>query len=302
MGTYLRKDWLAAGVGDKVLRGPAFVSPFPGVFVRAGDADDPAVRAAAVLAAFPAGACLSHASAARIWRFPVDLPATDWVSVPRSQDRRRRAGIECVVSLGLGDAQVVVRAGARTTTPIRTFLDLGARCGLVDLVAIGDHLVRRHGLTREDVWRATAAFSGAGARQLRRAAALVRAGVDSGPESRLRMLLVLAGLPEPEVNLVIRDEWGEPVRQHDLGYPSARLALEYDGRHHIEREDRWHKDLARREAMDRLGWRTLVITATDLFREPAATLERAHETMRAREVSGLPRRLSPRWRQYFPTR
>jgi hypothetical protein len=47
---------------------------------------------------------------------------------------------------------------------------------------------------------------------------------------------VLAGLPEPEVNLIIRDELGAPIRRYDLLYRGSRTAVEYDGRHHIERK------------------------------------------------------------------
>ncbi len=55
-------------------------------------------------------------------------------------------------------------------------------------------------------------------------------GVDSPMVTRLRMLIVLAGLPEPKVNLVIRDEYGHPVRRYDLGYEKSRTLVEYDAR------------------------------------------------------------------------
>jgi hypothetical protein len=58
-------------------------------------------------------------------------------------------------------------------------------------------------------------------------------------ESRLRMLLVLAGLPEPTVNHIVRDDRGNWVRRFDLAYPDLRIAIEYDGRHHIERQEQW---------------------------------------------------------------
>ena len=45
-----------------------------------------------------------------------------------------------------------------------------------------------------------------------------------------RMLLVLAGLPEPQVNLKIRDEDGEVLRKYDLSYPAVRVAVEYNGK------------------------------------------------------------------------
>ena len=89
----------------------------------------------------------------------------------------------------------------------------------------------------------------------RRAAAYVRAEVDSPMETRLRMLLVLAGLPEPSINVKIRAVDGEVLRRYDLSFPTVRVIVEYDGRQHIERVEAWESDLERREAIDGDGWR-----------------------------------------------
>ncbi len=48
-------------------------------------------------------------------------------------------------------------------------------------------------------------------------------------ETRLRLLLVLAGLPEPTVNVIVRGPDGEWLRRFDLCYPIFRLVVEYDG-------------------------------------------------------------------------
>ena len=47
----------------------------------------------------------------------------------------------------------------------------------------------------------------------------------------------------------------------DLCYPSLKLIIEYDGRRHAEDSDQWLHDLKRREALDRMGWRILVVTS-----------------------------------------
>lgn len=108
-----------------------------------------------------------------------------------------------------------------------TFLDLVGHLGLVDLVILGDSLVRRRLVTPDQLVRAAQGLT-----EFRRhaldAADLVRAGVDSPMETRLRLLMVLAGLPEPEVNIVLRNEYGDVVRRSDMGFRSSRLALEYD--------------------------------------------------------------------------
>jgi hypothetical protein len=58
---------------------------------------------------------------------------------------------------------------------------------------------------------------------------LVRAKVDSPMETRSRLLLVFAGLPEPQPGQEILDEHGQCVATVDLGYRAAKIAIEYDG-------------------------------------------------------------------------
>jgi hypothetical protein len=56
---------------------------------------------------------------------------------------------------------------------------------------------------------------------------MARSGVDSPQETRLRLLLVLAGLPEPSVNLIIRQPDGSWRRRYDMAYEEFRLIIEY---------------------------------------------------------------------------
>jgi very-short-patch-repair endonuclease len=116
-------------------------------------------------------------------------------------------------------------------------------------------------------------------------------------ESRLRMLLVLAGLPEPEVNVQIRDEHGTVLMRVDLCYPAARLAIEYDGRHHVELERQWERDVERRDDLDD-GWRMLTVTSKGIYKEPGATIDRVWRALRRRGHPGL-RRPGDAWRPHF---
>ena len=50
----------------------------------------------------------------------------------------------------------------------------------------------------------------------------------------MRLALVQAGLPEPALNVVLRNGLGHPVVWPDAAYPDQRLALQYDGVHHGE--------------------------------------------------------------------
>jgi hypothetical protein len=102
-----------------------------------------------------------------------------------------------------------------------------------------------------------------GIRRLRQAFDAVRYGSLSPQETRLRLLLVGAGLPEPELNFrVVRD--GRPVAMVDLAYPARRVAIEYLG--DIHRTDRavYREDIARRERLTECGWTVVFLTADDL--------------------------------------
>ena len=50
----------------------------------------------------------------------------------------------------------------------------------------------------------------------------------------MRLLIVLAGLPEPTVNVIVRAEDGSWRMRFDLCYVEQRLIVEYDGRRHAD--------------------------------------------------------------------
>jgi len=181
------------------------------------------------------------------------------------------------------------------------FVELASLLGLVDLVAAGDALVRKHLVSPEDLRQYCDAQDAPYVARARRAASFVRAGVDSPRESAVRMLMVLAGLPEPEINIAIRDDEGNILRRYDTGFREQRLLIEYDGRQHAEDTRQWQRDLQRREELDRAGWRILIVTSTDLDRQPGATLARISEAMRGCGVPKTPARLRREWRRHFPT-
>ena len=192
--------------------------------------------------------------------------------------------------------RISTHRGLRMTDPIRTFLDLASDLDLVDLVVLGDSLCRA-GRTTPEQLETAAEPPGRHRRLARRAASLVRAGVESPQESRTRMLVVLAGLPEPVVNLVFRDHSGLVLRRADMGYPRAKVSLEYDGRQHAEDDEQWAGDITRREQFDSWGWRMVVVTSPGLWRAPEATLDRVTGILRSRGVDA--RVTSTEWRRYF---
>lgn len=199
-------------------------------------------------------------------------------------------------------SQVVIHRGLRVSTPEQAFIDLATRLNLVDLVVLGDSLVAKRRTTTLRIIEATLAWNGKGGRLARRAAQFVRAGVDSPMETRLRMLIVLAGLPEPVVNHIEYDAKGAWAKRFDLSYPDLLLIIEYDGRHHAEDDHQWGRDIDRREELDADGWRLIVVRSAGIYAEPGRTLERIVDAMRSCGARGLPRKLNIDWERHFPGR
>lgn len=296
---FRRADGLRHGLSPRMFRGAALRQIFRGVYVAAHVPDTPLLRARAALLLFHPDSFASHATAGRVYGVPLPTLADEHVTVTAPQHRRDRAGIRTHVN---ARPEVIRLRGVRVSGCLQMFVELATQLELVDLVVVGDNLVRREIVTVQALVDHCAASRQPGARRAARAAAYVRPRVDSPMETRLRMLLVLAGLPEPLVNLTIADANGLPARRYDLSYPQIRVIVEYDGRHHIEREQQWEADLERREAIDDDGWRLLVVTADGIFKHPDRTLDRVHRLLRARRLPGVPGRLRDDWRAHFPGR
>lgn len=116
-------------------------------------------------------------------------------------------------------------------------------------------------------------------------------------ETRLRLLIVHAGLPEPDINRDVIGSRGGWLARPDLSYPEWKIAIEYDGEHHRVDPRQWRRDISRRENLEAAGWIVLAITAIDVFQRPAPTLMRILSALSRRGCPGLPPRLSDDWRQ-----
>ena len=113
-----------------------------------------------------------------------------------------------------------------------------------------------------------------------RSLALLAAPAESPMETRLRWLLLQAGLSRPEVQVNLRDSAARFVGRVDLYYPEARLVLEYDGGNHRER---LVEDNRRQNALVNAGYRLLRFTAADIYNranlvvaQVSAALEAGH--------------------------
>lgn len=294
---FTRADAIAAGIDPRLLRGSKFRRIFNGVYISAQVPINPFVRAQAALVVHPPTAFASHLSAARVYDLPVPRHSDEHVSVFDESERRRRAGIVCHVAPG--DSQVARHRNIRVSMPTQMFVELASILSLVDLVVVGDALARREWVTPQQLVDVSRESTSKHADAARRAAAYVRTEVDSPMETKLRMLIVLAGLPEPEVNHKVRDESGRVIMRFDLSYPDLKLVIEYDGKQHEEDGYQRDRDVERREQLDDIRWRIVVVTSKQFHRAPAATLARIRKALVERGARGLPPRLSDDWRPHF---
>lgn len=255
--------------------------------------------AARALSAASPGAWVSHVTAARLrcQILPPWLSDSEelHLSKPRALPEVRRKGIIGHTVLAL-DEEVETAEGIRVSTRPRTWLDLSRQLNLSDLVCMGDELVRIPRLALEGRSEPFATIDGLrsmvsrhanlqGIVRARAALDLIRVGSDSGPETLLRLAMCDAGLPEPELQLMLRPENpGGPTA--DLGYRRRRLAVQYDGDHHLL-PDQILSDRRRDKAFESAGWTVLILTKDDLADGFAGATARIKGLLRTAYLSPL---------------
>lgn len=189
-------------------------------------------------------------------------------------------------------------AGSRAQAPDRTFVDCGIRLNIVQLIQFGDHLLHT-GTTSLAVLTAYChARHLDGVQRARRAATLIREGVESPCETIVRLLIVLARLPCPLSNRWIIDDDGRRVARVDMLYAAYKVIVEYDGWQHERDSPQRQRDRERREQLEALGYRLIVVTDADL-RTPASIPWRVHDALVARGYTGSKPTTSVMWQRWF---
>lgn len=81
---------------------------------------------------------------------------------------------------------------------------------------------------------------------------------------------------------MIHDSDGGWLARPDLCYPNLKIAIEYDGQHHLLDIRQWRRDIRRRENLERDGWLLRVVTAHDLLHAPTTVVARISQDLRTR--------------------
>jgi hypothetical protein len=248
--------------------------------------------AARALSAASPGAWISHVTAARLRRQVLPPWLADstelHLSKPRALPSVRRKGIfgHTVVAR---DDEIELVDGIRLSTRSRTWLDLARVLPLDDLVSMGDELIRVPRVEFEGRTQPYATLAGLrvlvshhpnlqGIVRAREALHLMRVGADSAPESLLRLAITNGGLPEPELQVLLRAGDGRSPSA-DLGYRHRRLAIQYDGEHHLG-DAQMLSDRRRDKAFESAGWTVLVFDKDDLADDFCQAVQRIKRALR----------------------
>lgn len=290
-GPFLARE---AALGRGRLRGPDLTAPFAGTRDLAA-AEASLLRLCRAFALrMPPRAFYCGPTAAGLLGIP--LPPW-WPPLPLHVGVR--AGERRVVAAGIRAHHLTAcrdelgsLGGLRMTSPERTWCDLAAALTLPQLVGAGDFLLWRRGpltsLPRLET--AVAQFPGRrGTRMLRTALPLLSGRSDSPPESEIRVAILAAGLPAPEVNAPVYTSRGLFVAQPDLTWPAYRVALEYEGDHHRTDPAQWNEDIRRINALQLIDWIAIRASSPD-YRDPSQLIHKLRTALRAGGWNGSPLR------------
>lgn len=268
------------GVGRNALLGPTWRHVFRNVWVHNDLPDDRVVRLAAVRLILGEEAFVCGPTAAWLYGIDVQDRRSDlvWIGFPNGGRCRQRPG--CFVrEITVDETDIVCWDDVPLTTPVRTVFDCVRWLSPVEGVVVADALARGGLVTCDALARYTAEHRPLRhVRRVDRAMGLIEPLSESPMETRLRLLLVLAGLPRPVAQHVVHDASGRFVARLDLAYPRAKLAVEYDGAFHWSQR---RADDRRRDALRGLGWTVLVVSSEDYYRTPDAVIAKIRSALAA---------------------
>lgn len=167
--------------------------------------------------------------------------------------------------------------GLPVTSRVRTAFDMGRHLERTDALVRIDALMWNQTFDRADVMALGERYPRAPAlRRLLELLPLVDGGADSPCESRIRLWLLDAGLPQPETQIPVLQSGTRPIAWLDMGWREYRVAVEYDGEHHRKDREQYVKDIARLRMLEALGWNVIRVIAED---EPSDVIAKVEEAL-----------------------
>ena len=232
-GPFTTDEARNAGLTAGQLRGASWRRIARATYVWKGfEDDDRLVRLRAALKRMPPGSAFSGLTAA--WLHGIDVDPCDPIEAltPPDSGVTARSGIRLRRSV-LYEGDVTNVRGLPATSMIRTLADVSKQMSLTEAVVIVDAALHSRRVRLEELrsWAGSDNHR-QGIRKFRSVIKLAEPRAESPMESRLRMLLILAGLPRPAAQVSIYDRNGRFVGRPDLYYEKEQLGIEYDGASH----------------------------------------------------------------------
>jgi hypothetical protein len=274
---------LTRGLSPARLRAQDLWTPTPGI--RTQEVPTTLLERARVFAAAaPCDFAFSHVTAAQLLGIPLPYAVEDDCLVDivtrTAANRIRRAEVRG--HRGLESREITLVHGLPVVSAADTWADLGEfvgpgkPVGLDDLIVAGDavaNLVDGTGPLKRAVERR---IRPRGKVTLTYAIPRIRRGSWSPMETRARLMVMRAGLPEPVLNAPVFSRSGAWLGYGDLVWKEQRVVGEYQGAEfHTRVVDRRH-DAIRIDAMERGDWAVVEIVAVDIF-EPACRASKLRE-------------------------
>ena len=116
---------------------------------------------------------------------------------------------------------------------------------------------------------------------------MVDPGAESPRETWLRLLIIRAGLPWPQSQIAVRNEYGVVIAEVDMGWEALKIAAEYEGDHHRTDRRVFNRDIHRMDALIEIGWIVIRVTVEDIAQHHPPDLGRpSPATVTARRPDG----------------
>lgn len=265
-----REEALASGLSeDAILRNVQrgiWQRPFPGVYFPFSGR--PTFQQRVLAACRWCGGIASHRTGGTLYKLLesslVEVTTTRCLRAPRPEIVVHR-----VDSLLPRDTTWVGAIPA--TTPIRTIIDLAAVVEPSVLRKVAFEAVRRdliHFRRLEEALKDTPRGR-RGVSELRK---VMREGLDTYLERKLRSVLANSPLPRPTAQYEVRTPRGRSFFI-DSAYPEQRIAIETDGWAFHSDPDAFQRDRARWRELAKMGWTVLCFTYEDITVRPNEVIE-----------------------------
>lgn len=254
-------------VSKRALHGPRYRRLFHDIYLLESVPADLAARSSAaflitsgqrVLSGYSATELLGARCAPAEANAELTMPGGDLREQPGLTIHRDLVGLDEIIDSG----------GLAITNALRTAWDLARWLPTVEAVVAMDALARVGRFAPTEVLRIHDRYPRA--RWRRRVPGVIDLAdprAESPMETRSRLVLVQRGLPRPELQYQIYDQFGEFVARADMAYPPLKLAMEYDGRGHLT-EWQQQSDARRLNRLEACGWTVLRFTSPDVLRNP----------------------------------